>query len=95
MSLDSFGWTYVEGLELSFYIPLGFTFILSEGGNTHTIKSDGSECQPLDLASLGWALSPETTIQVERDWMVLFYESSTDCSGEPISVHFYEDGMFD
>jgi len=66
----------VEGLELSFKITMGFSFILREGiegGNTHTIKSDGSDCQPLDMADLGWTLTPETTVQVERDWMVLFY----------------------
>ena len=85
-----------DDLELSFSIPQGFSVILSDASRTatHVMVGDGTPCQALDLALLEWTPAIDTVVEINRDWMVEFYETE-DCSGTPLTVQFDIDDVVD
>ena len=88
------GWVAIPtDLELSFSIPRGFTVTLRESPvSEKTISLSGNaevECQAVDVTQLGWTLTPDTAVSIERDWMIEFYYTE-NCSEDPLLVQFAE-----
>ena len=83
-TLKELGWASMpENPQMSFMIPEGFEVTLREGGDSnafHKMTGDGL-CHVCDFSNLNWNPTAVSEVNIERTWMVEFFETE-DCSSE-------------